>query len=478
MPLLGWLYDRKNMLKLHLKYEANSADLFARIAHMPWAMWLDSGQPASGRGRFDIMVANPFCTIIADTHHTRVSENGQTTLSDEDPFDIIKQQLARFPHDAFELPFEGGALGYFAYDLGHRIEQYTRLQSASEIPEMQVGIYDWALVVDHELGQTCLISHLKHPQTAAQWEELCATVQAHEDKTSVEYSPLAVTGQVTSNMTATQYAEAFQAIQQFIHAGDCYQVNLAQRFRVAATGDAFSAYCKLRELSPAPFMAWMNVGQADKPIQILSASPERFLRVVGGAVETRPIKGTRPRHKDMQQDAKNARELQHSRKDQAENLMIVDLLRNDLGKVCQTGSVQVSELFTLESFTNVHHLVSTVRGKLAENMTAVDVLRACFPGGSITGAPKLRAMQIIESLEPDSRGVYCGAIGYIGFDGNMDMNIPIRTAVYQNQKFDFWAGGGIVADSEMEKEYKETWDKASAMLELIATLPQGAHAHR
>ena len=466
------------MLKLHLKYEANSADLFARIAHLPWAMWLDSGQPASGRGRFDIMVANPFCTIIADANHTRVSENGQTTQSDQDPFEIIKQQLARFPHDAFELPFEGGALGYFSYDLGHRIEQYARLQSASEIPEMQVGIYDWALVVDHELRQTCLISHLKHPQTAAQWEDLCATVQAHEDQTPVQYSPLTVTSEVASNMTATQYAAAFQAIQQYIHAGDCYQVNLAQRFRVAATGDAFSAYCKLRQLSPAPFMAWMNVGQADKPMQILSASPERFLRVAGGTVETRPIKGTRPRHKDRQQDTKNAQELQHSRKDQAENLMIVDLLRNDLGKVCQTGSVQVSELFALESFTNVHHLVSTVRGKLAENMTAVDVLRACFPGGSITGAPKLRAMQIIESLEPDSRGVYCGAIGYIGFDGNMDMNIPIRTAVYQNQKFDFWAGGGIVADSEMEKEYKETWDKASAMLELIATLPQGAHAHR
>ena len=466
------------MLKLHLKYEANSADLFARIAHLPWAMWLDSGQPASGRGRFDIMVANPFCTIIADANHTRVSENGQTTQSDQNPFEIIKQQLARFPHDAFELPFEGGALGYFSYDLGHRIEQYARLQSASEIPEMQVGIYDWALVVDHELRQTCLISHLKHPQTAAQWEDLCATVQAHEDQTPVQYSPLTVTSEVASNMTATQYAAAFQAIQQYIHAGDCYQVNLAQRFRVAATGDAFSAYCKLRQLSPAPFMAWMNVGQADKPMQILSASPERFLRVAGGTVETRPIKGTRPRHKDRQQDAKNAQELQHSRKDQAENLMIVDLLRNDLGKVCQTGSVQVSELFALESFTNVHHLVSTVRGKLAENMTAVDVLRACFPGGSITGAPKLRAMQIIESLEPDSRGVYCGAIGYIGFDGNMDMNIPIRTAVYQNQKFDFWAGGGIVADSEMEKEYKETWDKASAMLELIATLPQGAHAHR
>ena len=466
------------MLKLHLKYEANSADLFARIAHLPWAMWLDSGQPASGRGRFDIMVANPFCTIIADANHTRVSENGQTTQSDQNPFEIIKQQLARFPHDAFELPFEGGALGYFSYDLGHRIEQYARLQSASEIPEMQVGIYDWALVVDHELRQTCLISHLKHPQTAAQWEDLCATVQAHEDQTPVQYSPLTVTSEVASNMTATQYAAAFQAIQQYIHAGDCYQVNLAQRFRVAATGDAFSAYCKLRQLSPAPFMAWMNVGQADKPMQILSASPERFLRVAGGTVETRPIKGTRPRHKDRQQDTKNAQELQHSRKDQAENLMIVDLLRNDLGKVCQTGSVQVSELFALESFTNVHHLVSTVRGKLAENMTAVDVLRACFPGGSITGAPKLRAMQIIESLEPDSRGVYCGAIGYIGFDGNMDMNIPIRTAVYQNQKFDFWAGGGIVADSEMEKEYKETWDKASAMLELIATLPQGAHAHR
>lgn len=465
------------MLKQNLPYQTNSADLFARIAHLPWAIWLDSGTSASTRGRYDIMTAYPFCTMVADTHQTTICENGNTQQTTQDPFAILKHQLARFAHTSFDLPFEGGALGYFAYDLGHRIERYAQLQPSCEIAEMQVGIYDWALVVDHELGQTCLISHLKHPQTEQQWPQLCALFQSDSDASARQFEPLQVTGKLTSNMTESEYAQAFQTIQQYIRAGDCYQVNLAQRFRVPVQGDAFSAYCQLRNLSSAPLMAYMNFSQPDRPLQILSASPERFLRVQGRTVETRPIKGTRPRAEDLQQDAKNAEELQHSQKDQAENLMIVDLLRNDLGKVCETGSVQVTQLFALESFSNVHHLVSTVRGKLAAEMTAVDVLRACFPGGSITGAPKLRAMQIIESLEPDARGVYCGAIGYIGFDGNMDMNIPIRTAVYQNQCFDFWAGGGIVADSELAKEYKETWDKASAMLALIATLPQADDAN-
>jgi para-aminobenzoate synthetase component 1 len=210
-------------------------------------------------------------------------------------------------------------------------------------------------------------------------------------------------------------------------------------------------------------MAYMNFGE----LQVLSASPERFLQVVGQHVETRPIKGTRPRAGDVQRDDANARDLQTSLKDRAENLMIVDLLRNDIGKSCQTGSVRADRLFALESFANVHHLVSTVTGKLNPGMTAVDLLRGCFPGGSITGAPKLRAMEIIEELEPNRRGIYCGAIGYIGFDGNMDTNIAIRTAVFSDGEFRFWAGGGIVADSEMEKEYRETWDKASSMLDLM-----------
>jgi len=254
----------------------------------------------------------------------------------------------------------------------------------------------------------------------------------------------------------------------YIAEGDCYQVNLAQRFSAKAHGDGWVAYQKLREISPAPFMAYMNFGD----LQVLSGSPERFLQLTDKHVETRPIKGTRPRSDDVLQDQSYAQELQQSIKDKAENLMIVDLLRNDISKNCEIGSVKADKLFQLQSFANVHHLVSIITGKLKQGKTAIDLLRGCFPGGSITGAPKLRAMQIIEELEPHRRGVYCGAIGYIGFDGNMDTNITIRTAVYATDahgegEISFYAGGGIVADSILEKEYDETLDKASSMLKTM-----------
>jgi para-aminobenzoate synthetase component 1 len=264
-------------------------------------------------------------------------------------------------------------------------------------------------------------------------------------------------------MTKADYGQAFGRILNYIHEGDCYQVNLAQRFSAQASGDAWTAYKHLRSISPAPFAAYLNLPDA----QVLSASPERFLEVRDRRVETKPIKGTRPRDADPMQDKANADELQASLKDRAENLMIVDLLRNDIGKNCVPGSVRAEKMFALESFTNVHHLVSTVTGKLAQGHDALHLLRGCFPGGSITGAPKLRSMEIIEELEPNRRGVYCGAIGYIGFDGNMDTNIAIRTAVFSNETIRFWAGGGIVADSEADKEYRETLDKAANMMALM-----------
>ena len=291
----------------------------------------------------------------------------------------------------------------------------------------------------------------------------CAPSSGAETKSAFK-----VTSEVVSNMQKSQYAQAFDRVKQYILEGDCYQVNLAQRFAAKAQGDGWQAYQKLREISPAPFMAYMRLPD----LEVLSGSPERFLQVVNGHVETRPIKGTRPRGQDAAQDAQNATELQNSLKDRAENLMIVDLLRNDIGKNCEIGSVKAEQLFQLQSFANVHHLVSIITGQLAQCKSALDLLRGCFPGGSITGAPKLRSMQIIEELEPHQRGLYCGAIGYIGFDGNMDTNITIRTAVYSHEQagegeVSFYAGGGIVADSTMEKEYVETLDKASSMLKLM-----------
>jgi para-aminobenzoate synthetase component 1 len=455
------------MLKHEIPYQTNSAELFAKIADWPWAVFLDSGQPMSQFGRYDIMVANPFVRLVTNGDQTVIVDGMGERSSKNDPFELLKETLSPYRIAKTELPFEGGAIGYFAYDLARRVEHLPSVSlDAENMPQMVVGIYDWALVVDHQLRRTYLVSHGMNGETEVDWPSLCAIFDGPlMQATQADFK---ISSALQSNMDYIQYGAAFNRVKQYIHEGDCYQVNLAQRFSAHASGDAWTAYLALRDISPAPFMSYMNLGDAQSSLQVLSASPERFLQVHGKHVETRPIKGTRPRSDNAVEDASNANDLQNSPKDRAENLMIVDLLRNDISKVCETGSVRADKLFALESFANVHHLVSTVTGKLAEDKTAIDLLRACFPGGSITGAPKFRAMEIIEELEPNRRGLYCGAIGYVGFDGNMDTNIAIRTAVYSDDEIRFYAGGGVVADSELAKEYRETLDKASSMLELIA----------
>ncbi len=454
------------MLKLEIPYQENSALIFNKIAHLPWAIFLDSGQPKSEFGHYDVMVADPFIRLVTRGEETEVVDVNGIAVSQEDPFELLKKVMAPYQMPTTGLPFEGGAVGYFAYDLGRRLEKLpAHAVDQEQLPEMMVGIYDWAVVVDHRKKQAFLVSHAHNPQTQSQWASLSALFDTPCN--SIDQSEFKVTSPLVSNFNPKTYHQAFERVQQYIQAGDCYQVNLAQRFSVQAEGSGWGAYQTLREISPAPFMAYMNLQDKHSAVELLSASPERFLQVSGNHVETRPIKGTRPRSLDVIQDQQNAQALQTSPKDRAENLMIVDLLRNDISKVCETGSVRADHLFALESFANVHHLVSTVTGKLKRGMGAVDLLRACFPGGSITGAPKLRSMEIIEELEPNRRGVYCGAIGYIGFDGNMDTNIAIRTAIYSQQEMRFFAGGGVVADSQSEKEYRETWDKASSMLQLV-----------
>lgn len=465
-----------SLLRHTLTYHHDSARLFARIAHKPWAMFLDSGQAlnaltgqaGSQYGRYDILVADPFITLTSNEFHTEVCSIEHSYISDEDPFLLIKRTLKPYAGAKSDLPFSGGALGYFGYDLARRLEKLADIAASSDaIPAMQIGIYDWAVVVDHRNKTACLVSNGFDAQTRENWMALCTLFDAPFNDAANSQS-FTVESAVKSNMDKPAYAHAFNAIKRYIYEGDCYQVNLAQRFSVKAAGSGWVAYQKLRQISPAPFMAYMNLGR----MQVLSGSPERFLQLLDGHVETRPIKGTRPRSADPELDAQYAVELQSSVKDKAENLMIVDLLRNDIGKNCDTGSVKADKLFQLQSFANVHHLVSIVTGKLQAAKTAIDLLRGCFPGGSITGAPKLRAMEIIEELEPHRRGIYCGAIGYIGFDGNMDTNIAIRTAVYLTDndsqgEISFYAGGGIVADSDLDKEYSETLDKAASILKVM-----------
>lgn len=420
-----------------LPYQSDAARYYAAIADLPWSVWLDSG----GMARFDILTAAPHHTLMPDA-------------SCSDPFALIRSELDERIAPVADVPFAGGALGYWSYDLAHAN------QAHNAVPSMAIGIYDWALVLDHQKKTARLVSHQRYAETESLLPQIFQRLQA-------EFTPVpdtfSVQSKISCNFTKASYSAAFATVQGYLQAGDCYQVNLAQCFSATATGHALGAYLKLRELSPAPYSAYLNFPQ----VQILCASPEHFVSVFNGQVETKPIKGTRPRDRDPLRDRQLADELSMHPKDRAENLMIVDLLRNDLGKSCKPGSVRVPELFKVESYANVHHLVSTVRGELSDGRDALDMLCGCFPGGSITGAPKLRAMQIIEQLEPDPRGVYCGAIGYVGFDGNMDSNIVIRTLVYRGGKIRCWAGGGLVADSQCDAEYQETLDKASAMLELL-----------
>ena len=417
-----------------------AAHYFARLRALPAAIWLDS----AGLARYDILCAAP--------HHMLDSDATES-------FAPVRTALGKPLAAMADIPFAGGALGYWSYDL---VRQNFGLapRGHDNSPLMSVAIYDWALLIDHQLKRCRLVSHLRYAETSALLLEIEQRLRGEAPELRNNF---VVQGEVTSNFSAASYRAAFAQVQSYLHAGDCYQINLAQRLSAPASGDAYVAYLALRDLSPAPFSAFMDLPN----LQILCASPERFLSVRNGWVETKPIKGTRPRHVDKTQDAVLADELLHHPKDRAENLMIVDLLRNDLGKHCLPGSVSVPKLFALESYANVHHLVSTVQGKLADGHDALDVLRDSFPGGSITGAPKQRAMQIIDELEPNARGVYCGVIGYIGFDGNMDSNIVIRTLVYHDGMIQAHVGGGIVADSHCAAEYQETWDKAAALLKIM-----------
>jgi para-aminobenzoate synthetase component 1 len=452
-----------------LPYFGDSAGRFEAIADQPWSVFIDSGYPHSLQGRYDLLAAEPRMTLITRGGLTEIQSPERRWLSAEDPFELVRRALGPQSVSLDGIPFPGGAIGYFSYDLGRRLERLPQLaEDAEQLPEMAVGIYDWAVVVDHAARRSWLVGGARCSRSSERWQQLLGfwTAQA----SSRPRQPFRATSELNVNIDRAEYGRLFRRIKRYIRDGDCYQVNLARRFCADVEGDLWSAYTHLRQINPAPHAAYLNYPFAS----ILSASPERFLRVHNGHVETKPIKGTRRRHADRAQDAAMADALQTSPKDRAENLMIVDLLRNDLGKSCAIGSVRAPALFQLESFATVHHLVSTVTGTLAPGRDALDVLRSCFPGGSITGAPKLRAMEIIEELEPHRRGVYCGSVGYIGFDGGMDTNIAIRTLVHSGRNIRFWAGGGIVADSDEEAEYQETNDKAAAMIELLGCPDMGA----
>ncbi len=439
-----------------LPYRANPAEYFAAIRHAPGAVLLDSGRPSADRGRYDLLSAWPL---------------EQLTVSPDESGDAFLQRLrdnltrlgeASLPAP-YELPFAGGLIGYLSYDFGRHLERLpSQARDDLQLPDARFGLYNWALISDHLSQTSQLVFHPTLPDSERQ-----RLIDLFSQSAPEVVAPFKLLTPMTAELSADQYQQAIERIQQYIQAGDCYQVNFAQRFRAPCQGDPWAAYCALRAACPTPFSGFQSLPGGDA---VLSLSPERFVKVSQGHVETRPIKGTRPRGLTPEQDAVNAAELLASPKDRAENLMIVDLLRNDLGRTCRTGSVRVPELFSLESYPNVHHLVSSVTGELADDRDALDLIAGSFPGGSITGAPKIRAMQIIDELEPTRRGLYCGSLIYLDVRGEMDSSIAIRSLLVKDGQVCCWGGGGIVADSEWQAEYQESITKVKVLLETLQNL--------
>jgi para-aminobenzoate synthetase component I len=451
----------------HFTPQTSLHDLFARLQHQPWAILLESAGPQGADNRFDIISADPLATLETRGATTCLRHGDNIEQQLGDPLTLLastQQALlgSLVQHDS-ALPFIGGALGLFGYDLGRRFERLpTRAIPDIQLPDMAVGIYDWALLREVVTGRWQLV----HWGDEAGLASRLRWLEAYTASQTTSQEPFSLAGPWQSNMSRAEYGDKFARIQAYLAAGDCYQINLTQRFSAPYQGDEWSAYCALSAANKAPFSAFIRLEEST----ILSLSPERFLLLDGRHIETKPIKGTRPRHADPAIDRQVAEELASADKDRSENLMIVDLLRNDIGRVSRPGSVCVPHLFAVESFPAVHHLVSTIHGELDARWQGVDLLRACFPGGSITGAPKIRAMEIIEELEPQRRNAYCGSIGYLSQHGRMDTSICIRTLIAEQGQLHCWAGGGIIADSEVDSEYQETYDKVARILPLLDVL--------
>ncbi|MGN0921216.1 MAG: aminodeoxychorismate synthase component I [Cellvibrio sp.] len=455
---------------LPLAYHEDSAVYFTLIRSLGHGVWLDSGFPTSEYARYDILSAAPAVTLTTRGDRTKITTPDGTIYSTQNPFELVKEYLGELKSglisDDVNLPFAGGAIGYFGYDLARRLEKLPATASADiPLPDLYVGIYPWAIIQDHHRKTAYLVCN---PTLAPSYNflaiaELCEeTGKNKEFHESRNYFNRVINSlkinKFESNIKVISYIDSIKKIQAYIAAGDCYQINFAQRFEATYEGDPLHAFFHLRQKLPSPFSGFMEFeNQA-----IVSISPERFIKIDNGAVSTQPIKGTVARGATPEEDQRNADWLNTSAKNRAENVMIVDLLRNDLSKQCD--DVQVPKLCELQSFANVHHLVSTVTGRLRDGSHPVDVLKDAFPGGSITGAPKIRAMEIIEELEPSRRSIYCGSLGYISAHGAMDTSIAIRTLSFANGKAHVWGGGGITADSDPQEEYQETLAKVSKIM--------------
>lgn len=432
--------------------------------------FLDSSLHMGRLGRWSFAGAEPFLFLTTSGTNVLIEAGDHVSDSRGDPFEALRGLLSGYTLEPrAEPPFACGAVGYFSYDLGRMIERIPSTAACDlPIPDIQLGFYDCSLAFDH-FRRRVFVSYLgSGSEKAKEWTARLHTSSgqgnaARAGIAAAQYGDWI--GRFSSNFTKAEYLEAIRRVQEYIAAGDIYQANLAQRFSSDFSGDPWRLYNVLRRLNPSPFGCYIDFDD----LNLASVSPERLLCLDSDSrqVETRPIKGTRPRGKNEEEDELLRLELEASEKDRAENVMIVDMERNDLGRVCEYGSVHVPELWAIEAHPNVYQMVSTVRGILRRESDPVDLLRATFPGGSITGAPKVRAMEIIEEIEGLRRGIYTGSIGYIDFSGNMDLNIVIRSIVLNQQRAYFHGGGGILAYSDPEAEYEETLQKISVLASAV-----------
>ena len=453
---------------LPLSYAIDSlphpAELLPAFRDLPYPALLDGAMPGAEGGRFSYLTADPFLVVRSSGRRVEILRDSVVQEMHGNPWDVLQDLLLRYSVERSPglPPFQGGAVGYWGYDLGRHLE---RLPDWAEddlgLPEMCLGFYDWALAHDSLTGKSWLISSGMPDATAHSAAARAEDVMRRLSGRPLEASTPALHARASlqSNFTQKSYMAAVRRVKEYLEAGDAYQVNLSQRFRAPFEGDPWDLYQSLRRFNPAPFAAYLDFPK----VTVLSASPEEFLRLEEGRVRVRPIKGTRPVGRTPEETALQAGALLDSEKELAENVMIVDLIRNDIGRVCRIGSVEVPSLFAVEEHPTVLHLVSTITGDLLPSTDAAGLLKACFPGGSVTGAPKVRAMEIIEELEPVRRGIYCGAIGYISFTGDMATSITIRTLVLTQGEAFLQVGGGIVADSDPESEYQETLHKARGL---------------
>ncbi|MBE0465799.1 MAG: aminodeoxychorismate synthase component I [Candidatus Desulforudis sp.] len=473
------------MLVETLPWPGGAGGLYARLGDRPGLVILDSGMEPRDpcrfpSGRWCFVAFKPFAVLECRPEGHRLLSRDTVQRFRGDPFDLLQEILEAHALPAGPTPLPAGGIGFLSYGLRSFVEPLPARPDDLDLPLAWICFYDAVIALDRQEEVLYLTSTgipargpARNRRAAARMRELRDLVRSGGNAPSrPETVRAGGEGAVRSSFSRPDYLEAVYRVKEYIAAGDVYQVNLAQRFSVPWTGAPGALFARLCRSNPAPFAALVS----GPGFAVVSASPERFLHLDprSGLVHTRPIKGTRPRGATPADDARLARELQASAKDRAEHVMIVDLERNDLSRVAARASVQVSELLVLESFPTVWHLVSTVEAVLRPETGYAALLRAVFPGGSITGAPKIRAMEIIEELEPVPRGLYTGAIGYFGFDGGLDLNIAIRTVVLQGGRAWFHAGGGIVADSDPEAEYRETLDKARALFGVLGCKEGGA----